>query len=99
MKVPKLIYLQVCGKCQDNEFEKCNFDDLAEITWCKDKINDSDAAYFSEESVKQCLKQLIDEINRDYSFATTGKPFRYIRYDVEKTIDEFIGRLKGDNNA
>lgn len=62
--------------------------------WSEEKISDDSPAYLSEESVKQCLKQLIDEINRDYSFATTGRPFRYIRYDVDKTIEEFIERIK-----
>lgn len=95
MTTPELIYLQVCGECQDNDCEKCNFGDPAEVTWCKDRINDKDVAYFSEESVKQCLKQLIDEMNKDYSFVTTGKPFRYVRYDVNKTIEEFIKRMKG----
>ena len=93
MNTPEVIYLQTCGDCAGLDCATCNFDNL-EVTWCKDKINDSDAVYFSEESVKQCLKQLIDEMNKDYSFATTGKPFRYVRYDVLKTIDEFIGRLK-----
>ena len=51
MKAPELIYLQVCGECKDNDCEKCNFDDLAEVTWCKDRINDNDVAYFSEEHV------------------------------------------------
>lgn len=99
MNTPEVIYLQTCGECHDNDCEKCNFDELAEVTWCKDRINDNDVAYFREESVKQYLRHLIDEINKDYSFATTGKPIRYVRYDIDKTIDEFIGRLKGDNNA
>lgn len=99
MNTPEVIYLQVCGECHDNDCEKCNFDDLAEVTWCKDRINANDVAYFSEKSVKQYLRQLIDENNKEYSFATTGKPFRYVRYDVAKTIDEFIGRMKGGNNA
>ena len=94
MNTPGVIYLQVCGECHDNDCEKCNFEDIAEVTWSKDRIYVNDVVYFSEESVKQCLKQLIDEMNKDYSFATTGKPLRYVRYDIAKTIDELIGRLK-----
>lgn len=58
MKIPKLIYLQVCGECKDNECEKCNFDDLAEITWCKDRINDDDAVFFSEEHIREVADSL-----------------------------------------
>lgn len=68
---------------------------IGTTTWSEEKISDDSPAYLSEESVKQCLKQLIDDFNRDYSFATTGKPFRYVRYDVAKTIEEFMGRIKG----
>ena len=52
METPKVIYLQTCGDC--DEFDKsvcdsCDFDNLDEVTWCKDRINDTDAVYFSEQ--------------------------------------------------
>ena len=53
MKEPDIIYLQTCGDCMnwDNcpeECLECDFNDLDEVTWCKDKIFDSDKLYFSE---------------------------------------------------
>ena len=64
MTTPKAIYLQVCGECHDNDCEECNFDDLADITWCKDRINDNDVAYISEEIVKQYAKTIDELIGR-----------------------------------
>ena len=39
--VPKIIYLQVDPENEDPD----NFNDLSEVTWCKDKINDTDIEY------------------------------------------------------
>ena len=61
MKAPNIIYLQVCGDCRIHELApkfcntSCDFDDLAEYTWCKDKVWNSDIAYYSEEAVKDAL--------------------------------------------
>lgn len=45
-KAPEKIYLQVCGDCNDNNCENCNFEDLEDnVTWCKDKIFDKDIEY------------------------------------------------------
>jgi len=41
INLPNKIYLQV-----DSENERPeNFDDLTEVTWCKEKINDTDLEY------------------------------------------------------
>lgn len=40
---PKRIYLQVGEDLPKNE--DVNFKDLNEVTWCEDKINDSDICY------------------------------------------------------
>jgi predicted Rossmann-fold nucleotide-binding protein len=45
MKAPDKIYLQVCGDCKDNDCKNCKFEDLEEITWCKDKIFEKDIEY------------------------------------------------------
>ena len=60
MEAPDIIYLQTCGDCCNHELcpkecEECNFDDLAEVSWCKDKIFDTDRVYFSEEKVMDLL--------------------------------------------
>ena len=59
MTPPKTIYLQVCGTCQDNECDKCDFDQLQEVTWCKDRIHDNDVAYFSEDAVRETLARYL----------------------------------------
>lgn len=93
MKTPDVIYLQVCGECKDNDCEKCNFDDFAEITWCKDRIYDNDVAYFSEEHV---FKTLFASLHKLGVFL--GATYGY--YISAGTITEDIMRkLKGDNNA
>ena len=60
MEAPDIIYLQTCGDCCNHELcpkecEECNFDDLAEVSWCKDKIFDTDRMYFSEKVVRTAL--------------------------------------------
>lgn len=96
MKVPKLIYLQVCGECQDNECEKCNFDDLAEITWCKDRINENDAVYFSEEHVREVLKHVVEDANTLISCARQSAVFT-TKLDGDKYIPHVIELLKKGN--
>lgn len=58
MNSPKVIYLQACAACQENDCEKCNFDNIADITWCKYRINDDDAVYFSEEHIREVADSL-----------------------------------------
>lgn len=62
MTPPKKIYLQVCGSCQDNECDNCNFDQLQEVSWCKDRINDNDVAYFSEEAIREAGFAILDKV-------------------------------------
>lgn len=90
MNKPKVIYLQVCGECQDNDCEKCNFDDFAEITWCKDRINDNDVTYFSEEHIRQVLKQVVDDANHLIDISTT---LHKTKLDSEKYIPHVIDLL------
>lgn len=90
MNTPEVIYLQVCGECQDNDCENCNFDDLAEITWCKDRINDNDVVYFSEEHVREVLKQVIVDANHLIDFSTT---IHKTKFDSEKYIPYVIDLL------
>lgn len=90
MKIPKLIYLQVCGECKDNECEKCNFDDLAEITWCKDRINDNDAVFFSEEHIRQILREVVEDANHLIDISTT---LHKTKLDADKYIPHIIDLL------
>lgn len=93
MNKPKVIYLQVCGECQDNDCEKCNFDDLAEITWCKDRINDNDVAYFSEEHVRVTVFAYLRGLS-EFLQSTYG-----VNIAAGTITDNIMGKLKGDNNA
>ena len=71
MKAPNIIYLQVCGDCRIHELDpnfcntSCDFDDLAESTWCKDKVWNSDIAYYSEEAVKDAVIDMLNHGNID----------------------------------
>jgi hypothetical protein len=85
MTPPKKIYLQVCGTCQDNECDKCDFDQLQEVTWCKDRINDNDVAYFSEYAIREAALDMLNTSWADTNF--------------EKAIDFMIEQLKGGNNG
>lgn len=90
MNTPEVIYLQVCGECHDNDCEECNFDDLAEITWCKDRIYDNDVAYYSEEHIRQVLKQVVDDANHLIDISTT---LHKTKLDSEKYIPHVIDLL------
>ena len=85
MTPPKKIYLQVCGTCQDNECDKCDFNDLSEVTWCKDQIHKTDVAYFSEHSIREAALDMLNTSWADTNF--------------EKAIDFMIEQLKGGNNG
>ena len=57
--IPKKIYLQV----PDNEDVK-DFKDLFEVTWCVDKINDSDIEYiFAASDYKDPALKTLEENN------------------------------------
>lgn len=84
MTPPKTIFLQVCGTCQDNECDKCDFDQLQEVTWCKDRINDNDVAYFSEQAIREAALDMLNTSWADSNF--------------DKAIEFMIEQLKGGNN-
>jgi len=93
MKTPDTIYLQTCGDCCGQDCENCNFDTLDEVTWCKDKINDSDTAYFSEEAVRKLLRNEYASMNTLLRIATKKDDADVI--EVEKSIETAIKKLKG----
>lgn len=93
MKTPDTIYLQTCGDCCGQDCENCNFDTLDEVTWCKDKINDSDTAYFSEEAVRKLLRNEYASMNTLLRIATNKDDADVI--EVEKSIETAIKKLKG----
>ena len=82
MTPPKKIYLQVCGTCQDNECDKCDFNDLSEVTWCKDQIHKTDVAYFSEQAIREAALDMLNTSWADTNF--------------DKAIDYLIERLKNN---
>lgn len=93
MTPPKKIYLQVCGSCQDNECDNCNFDQLQEVSWCKDRINDNDVVYFSEEAIREAGYAILDKVcclldsNHGILINSTG------------ITEDIIRVLKGGENA
>ncbi len=95
METPKVIYLQTCGDCAGLDCSTCNFDNLDEVTWCKDKINDSDAVYFSEEAVRSLLRDEYKQANNIIRFASRNE----IDDDlivVEQSVNSAIQKLKGE---
>ena len=94
MKTPDTIYLQTCGDCCGQDCENCNFDTLDEVTWCKDKINDSDTAYFSEGAVRELLRKEYNSMNTLLRVATRRGDADVI--EVEKSIETAIVRMKGE---
>lgn len=58
MSIPKTIYLQV-GMDVDLNFE--DFDDLDEVTWCTDKIHDTDIEYILTAEVAGVHDKLREE--------------------------------------
>lgn len=107
MKAPEKIYLQVCGDCKDNDCKNCKFEDLENITWCKDKIFEKDVEYTRTDAFieKACefLNKLID-IPHHIECAENGEPLAnsYIDYAKErleianKIIDDFKNYMKGE---
>lgn len=65
--IPNKIYLQVGNECPDD----ANFNDLSEVSWCKDKVFESDIAYINEYKVYKALKDITkyieDSIYREVS--------------------------------
>ena len=92
MSPPKIIYLQVCGSCQDNECDKCDFNDLSEVTWCKDRINNNDVAYFSEQAIRDAgfaiLNQVCKSLDSNYGICINST----------RITEDIIQVLKGGNN-
>ena len=85
MTPPKKIYLQVCGTCQDKECDKCDFDKLQEVTWCKDQIHKTDVAYFNEEAIRDAALDMLNTSWADSNF--------------DKAIEFMIKQLKGGENG
>ena len=60
---PKKIYLQTCMEClytdgsYPSECNECEFDNLAEVSWCKDKIFTSDEEYVRLEDAMKWLQE------------------------------------------
>lgn len=95
MKTPKVIYLQTCGDCAGLECDTCDFDNLGEVSWCKDKINDSDAVYFSEEAVRSLLRDEYKQANNIIRLALRNETDdEFIA--VEQSVNSAIQKLKGE---
>jgi hypothetical protein len=93
MTPPNVIYLQVCGECHDNECDKCDFNKLSEVTWCKDRINDNDVAYFSEEHVRITVFAYLQGLS-EFLKSTYG-----VNISAGTITDNIMRNLKGDKNA
>lgn len=50
--IPKKIYLQV-GDLTDDEIKNSDFNELSEVTWCKEKVSATDIEYVRSDSGEQ----------------------------------------------
>lgn len=99
MRTPNVIYLQVCPECDDKRCEQCpvKFDELSEITWCVDEINDTDAVYFSEQAVRELLRKEYKQANNVIRFASRScEPVDEDLIEVEASVESAIKQLKGE---
>lgn len=95
MKTPEKIYLQVCGECKDNDCKNCKFEDLEEITWCRDKIFEKDIEYTRTDAfIEKALSWLKE--NKDKYLYNTGEKGEYIPVCSGKIVDEFRKYMKGE---
>lgn len=107
MKTPNMIYLQVCHGCELSADElkdlkgqgldictecwKTHPFDTREVSWCKDRIDDNDVAYFSEEAVRELLRE-------EYSqcaglIKKVAKVEDLIK--IDESVESAINKLKG----
>lgn len=59
MEAPEKIYLNF-GEITKEEFEKSNFDEFADVTWCQDKVFENDVEYIRKDIVDNMLKTAED---------------------------------------
>ena len=73
MNAPKTIFLQVCGDCPKADCENCKFEDITDaVTWCAERIFDSDVKYIRKDAVVALIEgmcdndreELLDKINK-----------------------------------
>jgi len=86
MKAPNIIYLgqnPITGDPDDD--------------WRKTRCESSDVVYFSEERIRETLKQVVDDANRLIDMSTT---VHKIKIDANKYIPHVIELLlKGDEQC
>ena len=96
------IYLQVCDHEGDENFD-CEFGD--EITWCKDRINDSDVEYIRSDLVEKQRAELLSTVmaaRRVIESAIRSSWDGCTDEDINdhitiKRIDAAIARAKGES--
>ena len=64
MKAPDKIYLQTCGDCPGFECESCQFQDLAEVTWCEDRIYEKDVEYIRKDALLEWAKEKKERLGK-----------------------------------
>ena len=101
MKVPKKIYLQVCGDCPQTDCKSCKFEDLEDnITWCKDRIFPKDIEYTRTDVViEKAMKWLDKELPVTDLSSSNLLDIEFKVFDEESKrvfIEEFRKYMKGE---
>ena len=93
-KIPKIIYLQIGEDCPDD----ISFEDLSEVSWCADKINENDIEYYlntEEDKLKIKLADLVMDrfVCKTYYEHETNN-VRYGSFPMSNAIDDVINKIK-----
>ena len=99
MKAPDIIYLQTCGDCCNyklcpKECEECKFDDLAEVSWCEDKIFDTDREYISKENLMEWLDKKYAEVRQLCN--DTDDPVYWGQRNMMLQVIEHLKKMGGE---
>jgi hypothetical protein len=54
---------------------------MQEVSWCKDRINDNDVAYFSEESIRESA---LDMLNTSWADSNFDKAIEFLIKQLDK---------------
>lgn len=92
MNAPDKIYLQTCGDCPGFECESCQFQDLAEVSWCEDKIFDTDKEYIRKDALLEWANSLRENARKSRNNPPSIEFDRYME-GKEATLSKLIHKL------
>ena len=97
MKTPEKIYLQACGDCKDNDCENCKFENLEEITWCRDRVFEKDFEYTLTDAFIEKACEWLKECAEHY-YGVEGEYSDKVDliFCKEELLEDFKNYMKGE---